>query len=398
MRKTPFLRLQRAALPLLALAGCGGALAETSPYYIGASQRLTHQSNVYQTSAAPVSDTISQTSLLAGLDQPFGRQRLFANLTASANRYQDQSALDYDGYSARLGLDWSTVGNLSGTLVIDASQTQADFNAAGFNLGAILGDNTTRSQGVLARAQLGGVTRMTIDGSLSRRSTRFDNIVYASRETDIDEGSLGVRYRVGGSLVVGAALRLTQGDYPALGEGYDARNLDLTVAWAASGASSLDARLSLGKTSYDNDARRDFSGLTGSLGWRWQPTGKLALNTSVSRTAGDETLPRVGQEDIVTSTSFNRVSNTFAVGASYQMTAKIALNAGLNWTDARSLAVGGGDAVKNRSNTATLGVRWLPTRTLSFGCDLSRTSRSASTGVTGYDANSYGCYGQIMLR
>jgi hypothetical protein len=54
----------------------GFALAETSPYYFGASETFTHESNLFKVSSAnnPQSDNIWATSIFAGLDQPFGRQ------------------------------------------------------------------------------------------------------------------------------------------------------------------------------------------------------------------------------------------------------------------------------------------------------------------------------------
>ena len=72
----------------LAAAG-GGAQAQNPPYYIGISQGFTHESNVLHTERGAVGDTLSVTSLLAGVDQRIGRQRVFGNLNYSINRFQD---------------------------------------------------------------------------------------------------------------------------------------------------------------------------------------------------------------------------------------------------------------------------------------------------------------------
>ena len=77
------------ALTLLALA-CQPVGAETNPWYVGVSQGLTYESNLYRVDTTtdlnngrdptqpPVSrsDTVSVTSLVGGIDQPIGRQRL----------------------------------------------------------------------------------------------------------------------------------------------------------------------------------------------------------------------------------------------------------------------------------------------------------------------------------
>ena len=55
----------------LACLVAGSARAETSPYYLGVSQRFTHNSNVFlNTDALAKSDTISSTGVRLGLDQP----------------------------------------------------------------------------------------------------------------------------------------------------------------------------------------------------------------------------------------------------------------------------------------------------------------------------------------
>ena len=54
---------------LAALAASGSARAdEPSPYYIGATQSLTHDSNVYRLSNGS-SDTYASTGLVGGFDQ-----------------------------------------------------------------------------------------------------------------------------------------------------------------------------------------------------------------------------------------------------------------------------------------------------------------------------------------
>lgn len=390
------------ALAVLSVACIAPAAAETSPYYIGVSQRFTHQSNVFQTSAVPVSDTQSSTSLIAGLDQPFGRQRLFGSMTASANRYQDNTQLNHTAYAARLGLDWSTVERVSGNVAVDASQSLSDLTPAG--LAATTLKSTTRTQGIAAGLRVGVVTPLTAEATLSHRSNR--NSGYAARDLNVDEGSIGVKYRPGGALVVGAAIRLTHGEYPnypvsstvVAAEGFDKKNLDLSADWPLSGASAVNARLSFGRDRYDSDKARDFSGLTGSLGWSWAPTSRLSLTTSLSRVTGDDVVYAIGTDQIVTSTSIARVRNTLALSAGYEVTAKIAARAGLSVSDGTVINPGAAGTATDRTNSFNLGLSWAPTRSIRTGCDLSRTSRSAAAFVTAYDANSFGCFGEFTLR
>src|SRR5438552_933532 len=111
------------ALPLLPLVACLGLIAPTgaradpNPYYIGASQAFTHDSNVLRLpEGSEQSDSFSTTTLLGGFDQPISRQRLYANGTLNYNRYKNRTDLNNTGYGLNAGWDWATIGHLSGTL------------------------------------------------------------------------------------------------------------------------------------------------------------------------------------------------------------------------------------------------------------------------------------------
>ena len=69
-------QIARLGLAVISLASASCVVAETNPYYVGVSQAFTHESNVFRvaTGQAESSDTYSTTSLLAGIDQPFGRR------------------------------------------------------------------------------------------------------------------------------------------------------------------------------------------------------------------------------------------------------------------------------------------------------------------------------------
>ena len=406
MNKTCSIVLRRGAVAAAALACTVSAFAQASPYYIGVNQRFTHQSNVFQTSASPVSDTVSSTSLIAGFDQPISRQRVFGSLTASANRYSDLSQLDHSAYSGRLGVDWATIGNLTGSLTADTSQRLADFNPAG--LPGTTVKSITKNQGIAAVVRLGVVTRFTVEGTLAHRKTRNSDAIYASRDLDINEGSLGVKYRPGGALVLGAAVRLTQGDYPRYffdplagtyaSESFDRQNLDLTADWPLSGASTVTARLSIGQDDYDSVTARDFSGVTGSVNWNWKPTGKLSLSTGFSRSAGDDTQIVIGPDLSYDTNSISRVRNTLSFNAGYEVTAKIQARAGLSYSDGTSVNAAGTSSGSDRATTASLGLSWAPTRSIRTGCDLGHVQRRGSSLASAYDNNTIGCFGEFVLR
>ncbi|HZV92886.1 MAG TPA: hypothetical protein VFF72_06680, partial [Caldimonas sp.] len=78
--------------------------AGATPWYLGASESLTRDSNVYRVPGGP-GDTYSSTSLLGGFDQHIGRQRVFGNANVGINRYDGQSRLNNTSYNVAGGLD-----------------------------------------------------------------------------------------------------------------------------------------------------------------------------------------------------------------------------------------------------------------------------------------------------
>ena len=404
-RRTPIARLSAVGLGLSLLALT--AQAQTSPWSIGLNQRFEHQSNVFQ-AAAGASDTVSTTSLVGGLDLPVGRQRFFARASFGHVRYGDQSQLNHDGYSLAMGVNWETAGNLSGSVSFDSSRTLAEFTPAGLN--SVSSNNLTKTDGGRVTVRLGAITRLTFEAGAAVRRTRFDNPNYISRNVDINEISGGVRYRPEGALVLGLGLRATRGEYPNLrkpqtggfrSEGFNKDNIDLTAEWPISGASRLDGRLSIGKDRYDTLAARDFSGVTGEVNWRWQPTGRSALTTSFTRRSGDDTGLALGPGLIPYATAANQVSNTLSVTGEYDLTGKIKARGGVSYTDGtfvNLLAAAGTGTGSEKVSALTLGLAWEASRAIRAGCDFSTRSRSVKTGAGGFDSNTFGCFGEFVLR
>ena len=411
-------------------------LQGSSPYYIGASQAFSRDSNIFRAARDPVdrvllgqrlvADTISTTSLLAGIDQPIGRQRLTANASVRHNKYQDESQLDNTGYRLGLGLDWETIERLSGTLSAVAQQGLARY-------GIESRPNTTqrnieRARELDATVQYGGPSVLAIYGLFNHREIDYSLPQFDSLEYKRDQAGVGVRYRVGGALTVGAEARATTGEYPRFQESpagsgnfvadeFDRTDLSLTAQWVPSGASQLSARIGAARQKHDV-AARDFSGATGSLRWDWQPTGKLGFITEVRRNTGQEIDPLTVAgllNQVVGDNSF--VSNRLEVRGLYAATAKIQLDALLSYTrrsliDTTSLinnpAQLGANAGSDKTTRLLLGARYQPTRTIELGCSAGREERnsnvSSSGFVTGgpvsysYRVNSARCFAQLLLQ
>lgn len=403
-------QLRTMTVPLLAgLSLAGAAQAEESPYYLGGSLGLTHVSNIYRSTPGQPrnNDTVSTATLLAGLDQRIGRQRLFGDVSVRANHYTDNSDLSNTGYALNAGLDWQTVERLSGQLSVNSNRALAQFNPG--NAPAISKKNIEQTDQARASLRYGLASLLTLEGSLTHRQRDYSASEYDAYDYQQDTVSLGLSYRPSAKLQLGVATRYSEGSYPhyrLLGGAYQAdkfkrHDLDLTGSWTASGASVLSARLSASKADHSEASTRDFSGATGLVSWRWQPTAKLLINTSVSRDSGvDSSFLSFGQLGGIAS-DYSRITTAAQLNASYELSSKITLEAGVSRAK-RDLTSSFGNQVVDGADTSTglsLAARWQVRRNALLGCQINRDERTGSSFLSlPYSATSYGCYAQALLR
>ncbi len=382
---------------LLVLSGIGTAHADPNPYYIGASAAVTHDSNVQRQPRA-LSDTYYSVGLLGGINQPIGRQRFYASGVVQNNQFESLKQLDNTSYGVNAGLDWATVYNLSGTVSFSGKENL--FNSAETNTIRTTRRNIEKSDQSLARIRYGMASLLSLEGSFTHRRLSYsDPATDRQRGLSQDIVSAGLSYRPRAGLTLGTALRHTQGDYIS-GFQFKRNDLDLTATWVPSGLSTVYARLSAGRqTGQSEEFRTNFSGLTGYANWVYRPTGKLQLNTSISRDTGAENgfLNFNGQQvGGVGDTS--RTTETASLDAIYDATAKIRVNANLRLSH-RSLAERGLDG-SDTLHRASIGLTYMPLRNVSATCTVGRDQRSASGAPISYSyqANTASCYAQITLQ
>lgn len=406
--------------PLIACLGliapAGNALADYNPYYVGLSLGYAHDSNVYAIPDA-IGDSYLSTGLVAGLDQPIGRQRLHAKAIVRNNRYRSLDALNNTSYAISGGLDFATIEKLSGSLTASVNQNLAFYSSTVTGL-QLTRRNIEKSRQIDARVQWGGLSLLSLESTLSHRELGYSAIEYAGYEVNQDVASLGVSYRSSSQLQLGAAVRHSRGEYPKAGStgggfrpvDFRRNDLDLTATWRATGKSVVSGRLSVGKQSYSGGSVRDFSGTTGSLNWDYRPTGKLTLSTWISRDTGLESSFNAVDRS-VSSADNSRITSALALSAGYEVTSKVKISAGTRF-DRRSLenrfAVVGvgafGAEGTDSSRRTTLGGTWAFTRNWQFACDVSVVSRDASDSARiaglsySYKGNTVACSTQFVLQ
>lgn len=392
------------------------AHAAIEPFTLGVAQTVSAQTNVYRVPDTETAsrDLISSTALSAGLDQPFGRWRLTGSAALRLNRYKNNQVLDNDGQGLQLRLEGTTIGAVAASLDYARNTNLVDFGASTDASLRVPAHET--SQQFVATAQLGLVSLLSLNGSVTHRSLGYDNDAYATQENTQDSYALGLVWRPSALLSLGAGVRQTRAHFPRgvrtgadsfSTDSFDRDDLDLTATWAASGASSVQARISQTRQRYDEARRRDVDGVTGSLAWNWRPTGKLTFNTSATRdTGGEATYYRFSGNQTGAVGNNSQLSTTLGVDASYEWTAKLRAVANAQWTRRQldnSFAITGGPRQDNNGSDRLialgLGLRYQLQRSLGSGCDLRHERRSADTTLSyAYRATSASCYLQFSLQ
>ena len=391
------------------------AQAESSPYYIGASLSYAHDSNLLrlrdESAVTDRSDKVTTAALLAGIDQPIGRQRIFGNVALRSNRFADNDQYDNQSYTAVAGLDWSTVERLSGNLTASANRALSSFNLQGQD--GPVEKNLETARTLDAAVRLGLVTEYSFE--LTGGYRQIDNSLARVQTRDYRQNTVaaGVHWRPSPDSDFGLALRDTRGRYPRYGEvgsprevdRFKRQDVDLSASIKPSGASTLSLRLSNGKTEYDLDTGRDFSGFTGSLGWLWQVSGKLRLNTRLARETGQDSYVVTDFFGNPGTTDYSRINNSLRVKADYELSAKIALNLAVTSTQRDIVLTQSGSPGdtpsegRERNTAVSLGARWTPVRSVMLGCDLGneRQRHSGQQGVN-LKATTTSCFAQFTLQ
>lgn len=406
------------ALTCLGMLAGGAQADETGPYTLGAGISFGRDDNLFRAPPGQeVSDSYTTVSVFGGVDETIGRQRVLANLNLRRSEYRERNDLDHTGYGLMLGWKGATAGEVTWDLSYAARRGLATYATVLEAERRIANIETNRQAS--AGVQLGLQAQWVVGMTLAHRSIDYSAAEYADDQLRVDSVGANVLWNPLGPVSLSVGPRVSRGKYPKardLGGGvfqadeFDRHDIDFGVKWVPTGASTLNARLSLTRQEFDVLGDRDFKGATGQLSWQWQATGKTKLTTILSRDTGSETsffttdilgTPLRGTGDN------SRVTNSAAARIDYEATAKIALALTTQYAERRLAAssrLGDGIPFVNltgdeRSGSVLFAVRYTPTRLSVLGCELGH-HRRASTSILSspYRANTVGCSAQLAFN
>lgn len=403
-----------AAAALALGVGVGSATAQTTPYYIGGYVGYTHLSNALglvdgasvptQLGYVSKADDVTTVALVGGLDQRISRQRVFGDVTLRDSRYADNKLLDSKTYAATAGVDWETIERISGNVRLGSSRDLIRFGVFDRPSGE---RNLVTTNHADFAARIGVVTRWTFEAGAGWRGVDYTASTYAARELRQSHYSVGTRYWPSSAMSVGLKVRETDGRYPhqstAGRDRYDRRDVELSTFIQYSGLTSLLVRAAYTRIDYERQDL-DFSGFTGSLRAGYAPTGKLRFNAQIARDRAQDlrfSFIDIGSDGIVFETFESaELATALRLRANYDVTAKVALTAGVGHSTRRVSLLASDQQGRERTNSLSLGVTWTPTRTSRVGCNWSKDRRRSDLLAERFNVSSstFGCSGQLSIQ
>jgi exopolysaccharide biosynthesis operon protein EpsL len=375
-------------MPGIPSAAAPQAAADVFQFRVGAG--VERDSNVLRQPTA-VSDTIGILSVGMRADKRFGLQRFRADVEATAFRYSDVSALDYNTFNYNAAWDWSFTPKLHGVVSADRKQYRETFldTATGINR---VGRRTERTELAEGIYELGAAWRLLAGAAQTSSKSSQPGSWDASPEVQSVHAGVGYELASGTSLT--GRLRRGDGEYndpsaaAATGD-FKETEADVLLKWPVTGKTSVDARLGHFDREHSGAPQRDFSGLVGNATVAWEVTGKTRVLAGVSRylsASGLATGGHVESDQVWLGPVWKPTVQT-AVKLRYERTAR-------EWRDvpAASPDAGRREVIEN----IMAGFDWEPRRAIAVSTSI-RRERLKSNFYSGYRATIFGVAAKVYF-
>ncbi len=347
-----------------------------------------------------MSDLIYSVDVGIKIDKPYAQQRFQLDFLTTRNQHQTYDFLDFNAVDYRAAWMYHVTPHISGELSTSQHQSVtsfSDFRGTNLSTPALNRRNVQTNESRIFNIDgdigagihlLGGVTE-----TRSRSSQTFNAVADYVQ----DGVELGVKYVAPSENYVSLVRREAQGDYRGrtldvasqLDTGFDQSETELKFLWRVTGKSEFNGRLDYLERDHDHFSRRDFSGLTGNVTYRWIPTGKLVLDVTVARNLY----------------SFQELTNSFydansiTIAPKWLVTAKtqIGLKGSISDRDFHGALIPVADMRHDIVRTLMLTADWAPTRTITVNGTLAHEERSSNIQGLDYDANTVGVSAQLVF-
>lgn len=339
------------------------------------------------------SDRIYSTSAGIKIDKPYAQQRFQLDATAIDNRYQTYDFLNHTAFNYRGAWLWHVTPRISGVVLAEQKQELNDFSDfRNFGQKSI---QTNQAHVLTVDGDIGAGVHL-LGGLLDIRS-RNSKTFEAVGDYSQTGAELGVKYVSRAQNWISLMQRETTGEYSGraldpvaqLDSGFDESATEAALGWRLSEKSEIEGKLGYVDRKHDNFSQRDYSGTIGRLLYRWRLTGKLQMDTSLSRNLFSF------QEDAHS----YYVADTFSISPIWKYSPKTTLRLRYDYgnRDYRGAIVPAAEMREDSVQSLLFAADWKATRKLIVTGTLQHIRRDSNLGENDYDSNSAGVSIQFLF-
>jgi exopolysaccharide biosynthesis operon protein EpsL len=308
MEKCKPMSMLLASMVLAAGSAAGQAqqVVDEGPFSIDITQTFLRDDNIFRLPdgvhpsgavtdgdpRGPRDDTISSTALNGRFEHDYSLQHVRANIALVHNRYDEYDYLDNTARGGGLAWDWAVGRHWTGTMAATQSESLRSFADSATNTRSL---NTFRRYN--ADANYWWHPLWSTGLGARKITSRYSDEASSSAEYDEDAIEAKLTFRSSSSNRIALVLIQTDGSYPGRNDvlagmfdtGYEQTSTQLQGEWRLSGQSRVNGYVGHTLREYDHLSQRDFSGLTGRLGFDWLPSEKTGLKLLARKEVGAET-------------------------------------------------------------------------------------------------------------
>lgn len=346
-----------------------------------------------------MSDWVTSASAGIKIDKRYSLQRFQVDALATHTRHETFDFLDFDSFNYRAAWLWSVTPRLTGVLSADRQEMLTSFSDfRGTNSTVPLNRKNTQTNESRIFSFDGDIgAGFHVIGGASELRSRNSQSFQPVGDYVQDGIELGGKYVSRAENWVSLVQREIKGEYRGrelnffsqLDTDFDQSETEARMLWRITGKSEINARLTYVEREHDHFSSRDYSGVTGSLNYRWIPTGKLYIDTSLTR----------GLSSFQELTSSYYDADTLAIAPTWAVTAKtkIRLKYSYGERDYKGALIQPVEQREDKLQSLVLSADWQATRTILVNGTLSREERDSNLSGLDYEANMIGLSAQVIF-
>jgi hypothetical protein len=355
-------------------------------FRLGVGLLWQYDTNVQRLASDTGADSlIYGASVLAGFDQTYGRQHVYAAADVGRVLYSQFPLYNYTQENLTAGWHMNLPASVDAEVDLAHTVQLARFADLNSTRRDVITGNDARA--FVDFPVLVEQWRLVVGGDASR--LRHSAGTDQQADSNTAELDAGVRYQTDLGNRVDLLARTVHANYPdaqasSLGNcvpgprstcvsPYRDRGADLRVQWKFSGASTLSGRVGYVKRRYDLRTFSDFAGAAYDMTYLWQPTVRTSLAFLVLRQMG-----ATGDNQYQSA-----VTHTYRVTPAYALTEKIHAEVQFELDQLDYLAVGNASSRRDRVHSARIGMAWLPRSWLQI--KLSQTVEQRASNLATFD-------------